>query len=68
MNLHYDSLFAIPIIQRLVPGMEDFNANLVENLDNWMDKNPNAKPVNWSCDLYSSDIEKNMKQSLERME
>jgi len=32
MNLHYDSLFAIPIIQRLVPDMEDFNDNLVENL------------------------------------
>jgi len=60
MNLHYDSLFAIPIIQRLVPGMENFNTNLVKNLDSWMDKNPNAKPINWSCDLYSSDIEKNI--------
>jgi len=55
-----DSFFAIPILQRNLEGMEEFNQNLIDNLDTFMSENPNKKPINWCCDLYVSGISDNL--------
>jgi len=60
MNLQYDGLFTIPVVQRIVSDMEDFNKTVMDGLDDFMKKNENRKPINWSCDLYTSDIQTNL--------
>ena len=40
--------------------MEDFNKNIVDNIDVFMKENENKKPVNWACELYVSGIYDNL--------
>ena len=39
MNLQYDGLFTIAVVQRIVSDMEDFNKTVMDGLDDFMKKN-----------------------------
>lgn len=55
-----NGFFAVPVMQRKLENMDDFNKNILDNLDNFIKENPNKKPINWCCDLYMSGLSNNI--------
>jgi len=59
-RLNINGFFTIPVLQKKIENMEDFNKSIVDNIDVFMKENENKKPVNWSCELYVSGIHDNL--------
>ena len=59
-RLNINGFFTIPVLQKKIENMEDFNKSIVDNIDVFMKENENKKPVNWACELYVSGIHDNL--------